>query len=289
VATTAGLGATPGGEDFETFIGVEKAEEIKGLFTSWIHRIYRKLSCTIPTTFIGTNHSTMLAEDDWRLFTTGPLVDATVTATTTSETSGDTTPATPEFPSPPDQSAGSPDEPVKLAHSTATSNNFLATQSGVPLNLSDHTPGQLDGVPIQSNPSNGLITAPALVTPKSNLAILPPTPDVALSSQALSITESQLVTLRQLCPQTSAKSPNLPSGNDTAARPNVNSPRKLLAGATDEPEWMKKKRTLDYFRCAIKLGHLSNVIEHWYELERLLGFLETVSVSLYVTCPAACS
>ena len=42
---------------------------------------------------------------------------------------------------------------------------------------------------------------------------------------------------------------------------------------------MKNKRTLDYFRNTSKLGSLPNIIEHWYELEQLLGFKETVSVS----------
>ena len=41
---------------------------------------------------------------------------------------------------------------------------------------------------------------------------------------------------------------------------------------------MKKKRTLEYFRNTYKLGHLSNVIQSWYELEKLLGFPDVVSV-----------
>ena len=52
----------------------------------------------------------------------------------------------------------------------------------------------------------------------------------------------------------------------------------FLAGITDEPGWMRKKRTLDYFRGAFKLGDLPMVIENWYELERILGFPATVSV-----------
>lgn len=52
----------------------------------------------------------------------------------------------------------------------------------------------------------------------------------------------------------------------------------FLAGITNEPEWMKNKRTLAYFRSTFKLGDLPNVIRHWYELEELLGFQETVSV-----------
>ena len=50
-----------------------------------------------------------------------------------------------------------------------------------------------------------------------------------------------------------------------------------LANITNEPVWMKKKRTLDFFRRTPKLGCLSDVIQHWYELEELLGFQDAVS------------
>lgn len=42
--------------------------------------------------------------------------------------------------------------------------------------------------------------------------------------------------------------------------------------------WMKRKKTIEYFRTAFKLGKLADVIERWYELEKLLGFPEIVSV-----------
>ena len=56
--------------------------------------------------------------------------------------------------------------------------------------------------------------------------------------------------------------------------PNATSvlPSNLLAGVMNEPMWMKKKKTLNYFRTTFKLGEFSNVIAHWYELEGLLGF-----------------
>jgi hypothetical protein len=41
---------------------------------------------------------------------------------------------------------------------------------------------------------------------------------------------------------------------------------------------MKKRRTLDYFRGTFKLGDLPKVIGNWYELERVLGFPDVVSV-----------
>ena len=55
-------------------------------------------------------------------------------------------------------------------------------------------------------------------------------------------------------------------------------PTSVLVGVTDEPAWMKKRRTLNYFRDTFKLGSLPSVIENWYELEKLLGFPDTVSV-----------
>ena len=37
------VGETPDGEDFKSFVGVEKTLEIKVLFSSWIHKIYHKI------------------------------------------------------------------------------------------------------------------------------------------------------------------------------------------------------------------------------------------------------
>lgn len=62
---------------------------------------------------------------------------------------------------------------------------------------------------------------------------------------------------------------------------NIHPPSNPLADVNDEPTWMKKRRTLDYFRSTFKLGNLSDVIEHWYELERLLCFQDVVSVPIY--------
>lgn len=65
--------------------------------------------------------------------------------------------------------------------------------------------------------------------------------------------------------------------NRVASPASVDPPSNLLAGVDDQPEWMIKKKTLNYFRSTVKFGRLSDVIEHWYELERLLGFQQTVS------------
>lgn len=61
----------------------------------------------------------------------------------------------------------------------------------------------------------------------------------------------------------------------------INPPFKLI-NVKDEPSWMKKKRTLEFFRKTFKLGNLVDVVEHCYELEGLLGFQETVSLPVVV-------
>ena len=40
-------GETPDGKDFDAFVGAEKAQEIRSLFSNWIHKIYCKLSSTV--------------------------------------------------------------------------------------------------------------------------------------------------------------------------------------------------------------------------------------------------
>ena len=74
-----------------------------------------------------------------------------------------------------------------------------------------------------------------------------------------------------------------PQGDKAAAQMDVNPPPKLLAGVMDEPTWTKKKQMLDYFRSTIRLGKLSNVVKHWYQLEALLGFEGAVRISMQLT------
>lgn len=56
----------------------------------------------------------------------------------------------------------------------------------------------------------------------------------------------------------------------------------VLADVKDAPEWMETKGIIDYFRNTFKLGKLPDVIENWYELERLLGFRKSVSISPFL-------
>jgi hypothetical protein len=76
---------------------------------------------------------------------------------------------------------------------------------------------------------------------------------------------------------------NPASSDGVALLKGVGSPSpRVLAGLEDEPAWMEAKGTLDFFRNTFKAGKLSDVIEHWYELERLLGFQGTVSISVFL-------
>jgi len=101
----------------------------------------------------------------------------------------------------------------------------------------------------------------ATVPPQANPILSSPIPDYTRPS-SLRIDEPPPVVPSQLYSQASASPPP-----------------DMLAGITNEPTWMKKKRTLDYFRNAFKFGDLHNVIVHWYQLEELLGFQRNVSTS----------
>ena len=59
--------------------------------------------------------------------------------------------------------------------------------------------------------------------------------------------------------------------------PSCDDPASLrLPANVQEPDWMKKKRTLDYFKSSFKMGGLSSLISNWYLLEAALGFPEHV-------------
>lgn len=68
-----------------------------------------------------------------------------------------------------------------------------------------------------------------------------------------------------------------PPKDGTARNVTGGSPANVLPNISNAPTWMKKKRILEYLRDTPKLGCLSDVIRHWYELEELLGFPDAVS------------
>lgn len=92
-----------------------------------------------------------------------------------------------------------------------------------------------------------------------------------------STNELQVFSLVHTHPQENARPPDSSLENGTTRIADCGPPLDPLANITDEPAWMKKKRTLKYFREAPKLGCLSDVIQHWYQLEESLGFQNVVS------------
>ena len=157
--------------------------------------------------------------------------------------------------------------------------DHVPSQQDIPLTQSSRTPDRVNTVASQRDLSDTLVAPTTSLSPKVNLGVPPPILDIANPS-ILPVTKSQWATLHQSCPQAGVRFLDPPPGKGAAAQSNGSPPSKLLAGVTDRPMWMKKKKILDYFCSTFKLGNLSDIIEHWYELEGLLGFPETVSVSV---------
>lgn len=69
--------------------------------------------------------------------------------------------------------------------------------------------------------------------------------------------------------------PKVPNHLDHCIAPCSNDPlttiNDLPTNAT-ESAWMKSKKTLKYFREVYKMGKLSDLILHWYQLKEVLGF-----------------
>ena len=229
-----------------------------------------------------TNKFATSAVSEWGLFAAGP--SAGLTTATTASASTDTASPTPSSSGPPDQSAVSPNQLVEPTRPSTVLDqppnhpDYLSSQSDTPPTQPGYTSGQpgvavgpldtadldRDGEARQFDPSDQLVTPTAFMPPEVNITVLPPTPDIRSPSPLL---VPQMVHTRNPSPL----------GNGVT-RKSANPPTRLLAGITEEPMWMKKKHTLDYFRSTTDFGKLSNIIEHWYELENLLGFPEAVSI-----------
>jgi len=149
--------------------------------------------------------------------------------------------------------------PIELCH---TPNYLQATANWLSGDQSDnsHSPATTTTTPVVTD-----LHAPPLI------------PD-ARHPFILSATEPLQVTPSQPCAQVGIGFPEPSPDNRPAAQSEVHSPSEPLAGVADEPSWMRKKRTLNYFRETAKLGCFSSVIERWYKLEGLLGLQETVSI-----------
>jgi len=251
---------------------------------------------------IGIDQYPVLASDVWPLFTLGGSLQSASTVTTSNGIADDlnTTPSVSGLSGPlnqpivlPNQYTVPPNQPVvSPAHSSAAPDQPRATGSGVTPDRPDHVSNQPDlsltwdwAAYVQASPTSEVAnllpsdeplqldlsasTVPATASKLPEFTFDTPSADFGTGHPPLPVSGSRRFTSDQ---------PRLQAGNRAAAQTNINVPPKLLVGIADEPTWMKKKQTLDYFRGTTKLGSLSDVIEHWYELEGLLGFQVTVSV-----------
>jgi hypothetical protein len=234
------------------------------------------------------------APEDWPLFTTNA---GDVTASASGAVSGladdddESSSSSDESSVSPDESSVSPDESSTSSSKSAS----LSDPPAVPFDSSTVAPGAPD--PTSHQP----VTLAAPPSPVTNLPdstmdhVDPPTP--TLPEVSTDTPYVLPVTTRSSPPPVpkrkrvaTGRSPRAHEGLLDSAPSNTVTPSKgvdppsppVLADVKDAPDWMKTKGTLDYFRDTFKLGKLSDVIEHWFELERLLGFRKSVSISPFL-------
>ena len=236
-------GSTPKGQDFETFIGKEKATEFKSLFSSWIHLIYRVssfpyISPDLPLTFFA-------ALSEWHLYSLDEPVPNDL-------------PAGSDLRQDDEDDANADPQQLDLATGASTStvsSEVNTTSSGLAIDRSAASPeinatdsSLPSGLP-PSNPPASPSEVPTHVVPasqdESTLGLEAPSPS-------------------NLCEPSRGK--DLLTAIDE------------LPTNTMESMWMKSKKTLKYFREVHKVGKLSELILHWYQLKAVLGFQETVSL-----------
>ena len=164
-----------------------------------------------------------------------------------------------------DESGATPTQPIQTSDQLGLTPNQLDTVNP----YANNAPARLD----LSQPPTAT-TAPSLSDTDTSRA----TPIPSFIHPLSPIDELQWAIPSHTRSQASARFPSSPPDHGTMSLTNSRPPSNPLADVTDEPGWMKKKRTLDYFRNTFILGDLSSVIKHWYKLERLLGFQGIVSV-----------
>ena len=173
--------------------------------------------------------------------------------------------------------------PDPVNHATPPSNQSVVppNQSCIAPDIPDPTSHQPDPSPATPNQSR---VVPDILDPTSHQ----PNPSPATpnpTNDQLSATDNHADRAISVQPENNTEAPSEPDpvlppppGNGTSSAVGATRPSNLLAGIKDEPAWMQKKETLRYFRGTFKLGSLPDVIEHWYELERALGFKKVVSI-----------
>ena len=128
-----------------------------------------------------------------------------------------------------------------------------------------------EGAPLQ--PTTAPLTAPTEV----DISDRSPLPGLPRNSRQASLTEAST---RATTPTQGQGTPGLETPDLPDRRVPSGRTHSLTLGALTNAEgsqWMKSKKTLAYFREVYKLGKLSDVILHWYQLEEALGFQESVS------------
>ena len=169
-----------------------------------------------------------------------------------------------------------PAQPVVIAN-PQHSNPNVPTLPNPTLGRSDISDNQRGVGVVTTEP--GIPHLPATVTtvvPSATTGLSPPLPDSTHPS--LSFGGTLRVTSRQSHSKASPVPSKSGSGHETAVRTTIGSTFNAIIDAVDESNWMERKGTLGYLRDIFKLGHLPDVIGRWYQLEKLLGFPETVGV-----------
>ena len=214
----------------------------------------------------GAHQYVILAEADWGLFSNVQhLKSAQSAPTVTEDEMTGLSNVTPPVPEP--SAAPKPSTP---SHALATSTPSLPLVTStwpqspkLPLSL---TPGL-------SSPSN--MPDPDRTTPVADLFCS------YITNPIEGVGEPQPVALAPKPPQENTRL-DASLEYELTRNGDRGPPPKPLANVDNEPAWMKKKWTLSYFHGAPMLGCLSDVIQHWYDLEVLLGFPEVVSFGEYL-------
>jgi hypothetical protein len=260
-------GTTPQGQDFETFIGSEKAKEFRALFSLWIHKLYR--ACWFPVLcLVCLTLST--APSEWHLYSLGKQASDDLSTGSGTEHDGG-------------EDVGA-DADVQHEDQAMVVSNATDTASVQPV-VTPLAAAVKNDLPSSHSPSlNDLAVTPPVVVaetgtsndiPSSDMPPGNPCPALPTEHSAGVVTADQDIHNPVASSRPDHRAPSC--ANDI-----------LFAGIDDLPasavvaEWMKAKNTLKYFREVHKTGKLSALILHWYWLEKALGFPETVSS--FITC-----
>ena len=169
-----------------------------------------------------------------------------------------------------------PAQPAVIAN-PQLSNPNVPTLPNPTLGRSDISDDQQDVGVVTTEPGIPHLPATATtVVPSATTSLSPPLPDSTHPS--LSFGRTQRVMPRQSHSKASPMPSKSGSSHETAGRTTIGSTFNAIIGAVDESDWMERKGTLGYLRDIFKLGHLPDVIGRWYQLEKLLGFPESVGV-----------